>query len=726
MRRSFLIVWSCCCLCFAHAQKVSGYFENYTPQVSKGKIPADFLLSSTEKYKRDRQQVDVNQKRGDRITEDYFYKENSYFVDIIRFNGGILLNDTIGIYLDRIADKLLADDPQLRKRITIYALKSPVVNAFSTDQGLICINMGLIARTKTEEELAFVIAHEIIHFSKKHAISTYLKVSVDAKSSDKYEDNITNYHLYSRAAELEADSLGLNMLINAGYNPAAAISVLDLLSLAGYAYLQSPFSNNIFETESLVFPTEYKLETVDAIIPDDGDDPNASHPGITIRKEALMARIKEPKGNLIQVSPRDEFLFYKNIALFECAHLLNNEGNFQQAAYHSIAMLSVFKNNLYLQRELARALYGIVIIRNRQAASPMAGITGEEQKLDYFLWNQSSLGVTTALLSYTWRLHQLHPEDKDILLYAYGIMCEASQHHKLNRKKFYATDSLMKVRAQEISLSDNTLKNLSSRLLYQKWLDLEQERASPHDYIYFAFTGFVDDTLFTSLFNSSAEYSEGDRKAHDDAIAKIAGNKSPQGLIAAMPFVVAVRIGRSKEELINFSKMEKIRLDLSASIENSGEALDKKIAVMDGSILNDTSVTFFNDMALVNEWSSLCSKFSDTTIPFLPFSLAEVMHVENRYGAGTLMRSGFLHTSETEFREPYHWITFMYIPCLPQALWYTFKPHYKHIYVAEYYDMRTGKLTASHLDLIEKQAYHRGLLASHVFNSIRKLPVFHN
>ena len=76
----------------------------------------------------------------------------------------------MGMYVNRVTDSLLANDPVTRSQINIYILRSTVVNAFATDRGSIFVTIGLLTRLHNEAELAFVLAHEIVHFKRRHVL----------------------------------------------------------------------------------------------------------------------------------------------------------------------------------------------------------------------------------------------------------------------------------------------------------------------------------------------------------------------------------------------------------------------------------------------------------------------------------------------------------------------------------------------------------------------------
>ena len=97
-------------------------------------------------------------------------KDNSSFVLSMLEEGRLLYGTPLNDYVQQISDNLLKDYPQLRSELHFYILKSPVVNAYSTEQGRIVVNEGLLAQVSNEAELAFILAHEIAHYAEHHQL----------------------------------------------------------------------------------------------------------------------------------------------------------------------------------------------------------------------------------------------------------------------------------------------------------------------------------------------------------------------------------------------------------------------------------------------------------------------------------------------------------------------------------------------------------------------------
>jgi beta-barrel assembly-enhancing protease len=132
-------------------------------------------------------------------------------------------------------------------------VEDDTINAFAAPGGYILVNRGLIKAARSEDELAAVLAHEIAHVVRGHAIGSIKKarmagvykemlnntVQLDAQQlgalTEAFEgamdDMIESMVVkgYSRDTEFEADRVGLKIMADAGYDPKAFLRLLDTL-----------------------------------------------------------------------------------------------------------------------------------------------------------------------------------------------------------------------------------------------------------------------------------------------------------------------------------------------------------------------------------------------------------------------------------------------------------------------------------------------------------------
>ena len=180
--------------------------------------------------------------------------------------------------VENIAGRIIAQAIKYRPETanwkwSIHVIDDPkVVNAWAMAGGRMAIYSGLIKQvTPTDDELSQVLAHEIAHALAKHtaekmsvALVTNLTITAFA-ISQKEENNLALQGASlaaalainlpnSRAAETEADRIGIELAARAGYNPKAAVSLWQKMAEVGggeqsFEFLSThPTTNNRINT----------------------------------------------------------------------------------------------------------------------------------------------------------------------------------------------------------------------------------------------------------------------------------------------------------------------------------------------------------------------------------------------------------------------------------------------------------------------------------------------
>lgn len=159
-------------------------------------------------------------------------------------------------YLNRVSEKVLPPNLKvLNKRPRIKVVKNPLLNAFTMPNGLICLHSGFLVRVETEDQLATVISHEIVHFSNRHTLKqarnttnktsaakiggVFLAFVVGAAGGGPVVPSLIDQMVtgwltpsmqgYSQKLEAEADAEGYVLMTKAGYDSSQAVRVFELL-----------------------------------------------------------------------------------------------------------------------------------------------------------------------------------------------------------------------------------------------------------------------------------------------------------------------------------------------------------------------------------------------------------------------------------------------------------------------------------------------------------------
>jgi beta-barrel assembly-enhancing protease len=170
----------------------------------------------------------------------------------LREQGAVLEDPEIADYIQSIGLRIAAQAHEGDYRFEFFVVNDDVINAFALPGGYIGINTGLITATRSESELAGVLAHEIAHVTQKHIarrISATGRTSILATAAviaaimlgaggDVVPAAIMSAQglamqeqiNYTRANEYEADRVGLHFLAQAGFDPMGMPSFFEVLS----------------------------------------------------------------------------------------------------------------------------------------------------------------------------------------------------------------------------------------------------------------------------------------------------------------------------------------------------------------------------------------------------------------------------------------------------------------------------------------------------------------
>ena len=176
-------------------------------------------------------------------------------------------------YVREIGAKLVRHLPPTGLKFQFFIIDMPTANAFNTPGGYVFISRKLISFTKTEDELAGVMAHELGHATVHHAagdMSELLKKILNVTQlgdrkdiTDKYNlflervrtKNVSQNEGHESEQQLEADRIGVFAMVAAGYDPSAFTDFFARL-VEEKAKSGGNWFTNVFGNSS---PTEKRL-----------------------------------------------------------------------------------------------------------------------------------------------------------------------------------------------------------------------------------------------------------------------------------------------------------------------------------------------------------------------------------------------------------------------------------------------------------------------------------
>lgn len=176
------------------------------------------------------------------------------FNALIRARMPIIEDTEIDDYVKGVINRLVRAKAPMPWPITLSVINNNSLNAFAGPAGYVFVFTGLILQMKHESEFAGVLAHELGHVSQGHIAKRIGEMKVlsigqlvgvlagvilgqatqqrdvgAAVAMGSQAAAAQTYLKYSRDDEREADEVGLNTLIAAGYRPQGLVESFEIM-----------------------------------------------------------------------------------------------------------------------------------------------------------------------------------------------------------------------------------------------------------------------------------------------------------------------------------------------------------------------------------------------------------------------------------------------------------------------------------------------------------------
>ncbi|MBT8091770.1 MAG: M48 family metalloprotease [Gammaproteobacteria bacterium] len=173
----------------------------------------------------------------------------------IRRSGSVVEDPQVTEYINEIGSRIVAQANDGDHTFTFFMVDDPRINAFALPGGYIGVHTGLLEATRSEDELAGVIAHEVAHVTQRHIaraihansrqniLSTAMMlgaiiVAAAGGSADAVQGAmavaqgtaIQQQINFTRSNESEADRVGIKALADAGFDPYGMASFFEVIS----------------------------------------------------------------------------------------------------------------------------------------------------------------------------------------------------------------------------------------------------------------------------------------------------------------------------------------------------------------------------------------------------------------------------------------------------------------------------------------------------------------
>jgi len=184
------------------------------------------------------------------------------YMRVIRSSAPMLNDPVLSQYLTELGNKLVAHATGVKTPFYFFLLQNDEINAFAFFGGHVAVHTGLFLNADNESELASVLGHEITHVTQRHlarsleaqqktgpatvagllgAILLTIAVPQAGMAALATTQALATQSKinYTRLHEKEADRIGMQILVDAGFDPNAAAEFFGKLATR-YRFTTTP------------------------------------------------------------------------------------------------------------------------------------------------------------------------------------------------------------------------------------------------------------------------------------------------------------------------------------------------------------------------------------------------------------------------------------------------------------------------------------------------------
>lgn len=340
----------------------------------------------------------------DEIALDKAYSPHQFSADY-----GISQDTSLNHYIEGVGKKMAALTHRPEMPYSFQVVNANYVNAYAFPGGSIAITRGILLSLEDEAELAALIGHELGHVNARHTSSRMSKqqligaavslgsVAIAAKN-EKYAALAAGLGSigagallakYSRDDERQADQLGMEYMVKAGYSPQGMVGLMDMLkSLSSHQpnviemmFASHPMSDERYATAKNRSEVEYVGKKA---LPRHRDRYMDKIAALRKIEPAIKAMQNGEKEMMQQKYPTAEIEFksaVKKAPKDYSAHMLLSKCYFVQEKFEDAAKSAETASAIYPEEAQGHHLKGISHLSNKKYQKAYDGFLEYEQIL---------------------------------------------------------------------------------------------------------------------------------------------------------------------------------------------------------------------------------------------------------------------------------------------------------------------------------------------------------
>jgi hypothetical protein len=695
----------------------------FTSLKSKGQIPDEFTQLTKHKIEAAQQENPNGLENLNKKTRQQFYEMSNFGIADLLHSGQVCFNDTISNYVDHVLEEIKSKNHSIPMNVRIYTVKSPVVNAFTTDQGIIFINTGLLAQLENEAQLAFVLCHELVHYMENHVREGYVEDVQISKGKNDYRklrniDKGLASAKFSRKLETAADSKGLEYFLQTDYDPAEINGVFDVLLYSYLPFDEIPFDPSVLEVGDYKIPSTYFLDELSPISVDENeDDSKHTHPNIKKRRELVLGMLPENvKGNKKYIVSEEDFKAVRSIARYEVLRLQLIDGNYSEALYSAFLLNHENPENPLSKMAIGEVLFGTAMFANSGNDREVIGYykkqQGNIQQVYYMLSKFKPKEITLLAARYNMSLLKDFPNNNTIENRLSDLFRDLVYNEEMEITDIRFTpktneetstgivnDSLETAKPMSkydrIKASKNDSKDENGVSKY--WAQEEifvgcacQEEVAH----YFELGQKKSDQLKYDKAKTGNPTLDAKSRTEQEKYAKIKKKKGRslgiEKIVLVDPYYVVYDQTNSKNP-INYSKSEEKQVEQITNLDRVGSKTKLDVDVLSYYQFGQNDVDKFNDFSLLTEWVD--ERFLMEDRSNVISSTEEVNDLVEKYGTKYFGWTGVVNT--TYPRNNKFWVALISLYSvvgIPYGVYYMATPQNSTLIYFALFNIETGQL----------------------------------
>lgn len=286
-------------------------------------------------------------------------------------------------YIQNLLEEIIKKNNLAIPLAQVFLSRETQPNAMSLGSGLFIINISTFCKMNSEDEIKYILSHELSHLMLKHLENTLIR-NDNVKNSYTYKNKLKDakrksrtigiekmmefvqYYQYddkknSRSQEIEADSLGFIYFKTVAENPGNAVETikkLDSISPLEIIKLEEENYRRFFNTPGLKFKEEwleiygegnynYSMSKKNAL--GFNKDSLQTHPEIIERIRLIQNRL-EDHSTIKSLQNDDYFLNFKNKMINETlySHYIFKE--YARGLYFALQIESKNSSNEFVKK----------------------------------------------------------------------------------------------------------------------------------------------------------------------------------------------------------------------------------------------------------------------------------------------------------------------------------------------------------------------------------------